>query len=228
LFTIEIMGKNKLKHFAENETFPNFIQPDIDEVKNHFYLKGNWADIFFKNSNPIILELGCGKGEYTTGLAQKNPNKNYIGIDRKGARMWRGSKTSQEEKLGNVGFLRTRIEFLTQCFGQNEISEIWITFPDPQPKNSKSKRRLTSPFFLEMYKQILLPGGIIHLKTDNPGLYQFTSEIIKEHNYILISETDDLYSTGSVNEATELKTHYEKKFLQDGHKIKYMSFKLNT
>jgi tRNA (guanine-N7-)-methyltransferase len=220
------MGKNKLKHFAENATFPLFIQPAIDEVKNNFYLKGNWAKIFFKNTHPIVLELGCGKGEYTVGLARRYPLHNFIGIDRKGARMWRGSKTSMEENLVNAGFLRTRIELLNHCFGKAEVSEIWITFPDPHSKNSKSQRRLTSPFFLEMYKEILVPNGLIHLKTDNAGFYQFTLETINEQNHSVVFETDDLYSTGIINEATGLQTYYEQKFLSQEVKIKYVNFKL--
>lgn len=221
------MGKNKLKHFAENETFPFFVQPTIDEIKNDFYLKGNWAKLFFKNDHPIVLELGCGKGEYTVGLARRYPQNNYIGIDRKGARMWRGSKTSMEENLVNVGFLRTRIELLNHCFGKAEVSEIWITFPDPQSKNSKSKRRLTSSFFLEMYREILVPNGLIHLKTDNTGFYKFTLETINEKNHSVIFETEDLYSAGIENEATGLQTYYENKFLSQGIKIKYVNFRLN-
>jgi len=221
------MGKNKLKHFAENATFPFFIQPAIDEVKNNFYLKGNWAKLFFKNTHPIVLELGCGKGEYTVGLARRYPQHNFIGIDRKGARMWRGSKTTLEENLVNAGFLRTRIELLNLCFGEAEVSEIWITFPDPYSKNSKSQRRLTSPFFLNMYKEILVPYGLIHLKTDNTAFYQFTLETINEKNHSLVYKTEDLYSTGINNEATGLQTYYEQKFLSQGVKIKYVNFKLS-
>ncbi|MBM3435421.1 MAG: tRNA (guanosine(46)-N7)-methyltransferase TrmB [Bacteroidetes bacterium] len=221
------MGKNKLKHFAENETFPILIQPTLEEVKESFYLKGNWSRFFFRNNHPIVLELGCGKGEYTVALARKYPEKNFIGIDRKGARMWRGSKTATVEELKNAGFLRTRIEFLNHCFGRAEINEIWITFPDPQPKKSKSKRRLTSTFFLDIYRDILVSDGIIHLKTDNEGLYQFTKETIMEQNHILLFGTEDLYSSEIENEATEVKTYYETRFLIEGSKIKYLRFKLN-
>jgi tRNA (guanine-N7-)-methyltransferase len=221
------MGKNKLKHFAENETFPRFIQPSVDEVKNNFQLSGKWAELLFGNNHPVVLELACGKGEYTVGLARNYPEKNFIGIDRKGARMWRGMKTAMEEQLPNVGFLRTGIDFLRLCFGRHEVSEIWITFPDPQLKNKKTMKRLTSPFFLEMYKEILVPGSKIHLKTDNTELYKFTLDTIKEHNHHLIFETNDVYASGIQDEATQIQTHYEKMHLADGLKIKYIVFSLN-
>jgi tRNA (guanine-N7-)-methyltransferase len=222
------MGKNKLNHFAENETFPMFIQPAIDEVKNDFYLRGSWSEKLFRNNHPIVIELACGKGEYTVGLARKHPEKNFIGIDRKGARMWRGMKTAVEEQLLNVAFLRTRIDLLELCFCRHEISEIWITFPDPQLKNKKSQRRLTSSFFLEMYGKILIPGGQIHLKTDNSALYKFTQHTIRDFNHSLILETSDLYASTLNNEASEIQTHYEKIFLDQGLKIKYIVFSLNT
>ena len=221
------MAKNKLKHFAENEAFPGFIQQTIDEVKNNFQLSGQWAEKLFGNNHPVILELACGKGEYTVGLARSYPEKNFVGIDRKGARMWRGMKTAVEEQLPNVGFLRTRIDFLSLCFGKHEVSEIWITFPDPQLKNKKSMKRLTSPFFLGMYEEILVPGGKIHLKTDNMELYKFTLGIIKEHGHHLIKETNDLYASGIQDEATQIQTHYEKMHLAEGLKIKYVVFSLN-
>ncbi len=220
------MGKDKLKRFAETKTFKNFLQPTIDEVQNDYYLKGKWGQNIFKNSNPIILELGCGKGEYTTGLAQKYPSINFIGIDRKGARMWRGAKTAIEEKLDNVGFLRTRLEFLDHCFAENEVSEIWITFPDPHLKLKKVNRRLTSPFFLDMYKEIMQPDGIIHLKTDNESLYKFTLYTIEENKHELLFETDDLYGSGTEMEVAEIRTFYESMFLAEGVKIKYVKFKL--
>jgi tRNA (guanine-N7-)-methyltransferase len=222
------MGKNKLKHFAENETFEKFIQPTMDEVKNNLHLSGQWSEIFFGNHHPLVLELACGKGEYTVGLARNYPDKNFIGIDRKGARMWRGMKTAVEEQLPNVGFLRTRIDFLNHCFGRQEVSEIWITFPDPQLKYKKTRRRLTSPFFLEKYKEILIPDGKIHLKTDNLQLYKFTLETIKEQNHTLIFETDDLYQSGIDDEATKIQTYYETIHLVQGLKIKYVVFILNS
>ena len=220
------MGKDKLKRFAETKTFINFLQPTIDEVQNDYYLKGKWVQNFFKNSNPIILELGCGKGEYTTGLARKYPSINFIGIDRKGARMWRGAKTAIEEKLDNVGFLRTRLEFLDHCFAENEVSEIWITFPDPHLRLKKVNRRLTSPFFLDMYKEIMQPDGIIHLKTDNESLYKFTLNTIEENKHELLFGTNDLYGSGTEMEVAEISTFYESMFLAEGVKIKYVKFKL--
>ncbi|MCD4684249.1 MAG: tRNA (guanosine(46)-N7)-methyltransferase TrmB [Bacteroidales bacterium] len=221
-----MVGKDKLKRFAETKTFINFLQPTIDEVQNDYYLKGKWVQNFFKNSNPIILELGCGKGEYTTGLARKYPSINFIGIDRKGARMWRGAKTAIEEKLDNVGFLRTRLEFLDHCFAENEVSEIWITFPDPHLKLKKVNRRLTSPFFLDMYKEIMQPDGIIHLKTDNESLYKFTLNTIEENKHELLFGTNDLYGSGTEMEVAEIRTFYESVFLAEGVKIKYVKFKL--
>ena len=222
------MGKNKLKHFAENETFEKFIQPSMDEVKYKLPLSGHWSGILFDNNLPLVLELACGKGEYTVGLARNYPGKNFIGIDRKGARMWRGMKTAVGEQLPNVGFLRTRIDFLNQCFGRHEVSEIWITFPDPQLKYKKTMRRLTSPFFLEMYKEILIPDGKIHLKTDNHQLYKFTLETIKEQNHHLILETNDLYNSGIKGEATDIQTYYEKIHLDECLKIEYVVFCLNS
>ncbi|MCD4789563.1 MAG: tRNA (guanosine(46)-N7)-methyltransferase TrmB [Bacteroidales bacterium] len=221
------MPKNKLKHFAENVTFPNFLQPEIDDVINDFYLKGKWNSNFFKNNNPIVLELGCGKGEYTVSLARKHPNKNFIGIDRKGARMWRGAKTTVDEDLRNIAFLRTQIELTGKCFGKNEVNEIWLTFPDPQPKKKKASKRLTSPPFLEIYHQFLIPGSIIHLKTDNAGLFIYTLKIIEEYKHELIFQTKDLYNSGYEGDVMEVQTYYEKKFLEEGQKINYLQFRLN-
>ncbi len=221
------MPKNKLKHFAENVTFSNFLQPEIDDVINDFYLKGKWNSNFFKNNNPIVLELGCGKGEYTVSLARKHPNKNFIGIDRKGARMWRGAKTTVDEDLRNIAFLRTQIELTGKCFGKNEVNEIWLTFPDPQPKKKKASKRLTSPPFLEIYHRFLIPGSIIHLKTDNTGLFIYTLKIIEEYKHEFIFQTKDLYNSGYEGDVMEIQTYYEKKFLKEGQKINYLQFRLN-
>ncbi len=220
------MGKNKLKRFAENETFGHLFQPSPKEMlTNDFFLKGKWNKEYFKNENPIILEVGCGKGEYTTGLARRNPEKNYIGIDIKGPRLWRGSKTVQEEQLNNVAFIRNKVEFLTSFFAENEISEIWITFPDPQIK--KMKKRLTSARFLETYSKILNSEGIIHLKTDSILMHEFTKEMIHLNGLKTLFSTDNLYGTDLDNEVTQIKTFYEQKFLEEGLKITYLKFRLN-
>ena len=164
------MGKDKLRRFRENLTFECFVQPEFDEVFHRDHpLKGNWNRDFFRNDNPIVLELGCGKGEYTVALAQRDPQRNYIGIDIKGARMWRGAKTATDRRMHNVGFLRTRIEFIDALFAENEVSEIWITFPDPQLKTRRAKKRLTSPLYLACYARLLRPDGLINLKTDSPN-----------------------------------------------------------
>ena len=168
------MGKDKLKKFAENKTFRCLVQPEFDEIfgKDH-PLKGRWHADFFRNDRPIVLELGCGKGEYTVALAADDPARNYIGVDIKGARMWRGAKTATEQGMDNVGFLRTRIEFITSFFAPGEVSELWITFPDPQLKTRRAKKRLTAPPFLACYAQLLAPGGWINLKTDSQHLYRY-------------------------------------------------------
>ena len=222
------MGKDKLKRFAENKTLPSLFEPEIMDVQGDYHLKGKWASEVFKNENPIVVELGCGRGEYTIGLARKYPDKNYIGIDRKGARIWRGAKTSYEDNLSNAAFLRTRLEFLANCFGENEVDEIWITFPDPHPKLKKENKRLTSSFYLEMYQDILQPGGLIHLKTDNQYLYTYTLRIIREGNHNLIFETPDLYMDSCKEEAKDFQTFYEHIFLKENTKIKYIKFSLNA
>ena len=173
------MGKDKLRKFAENLTFKCMVQPEFDDIfhKDH-PLKGKWHSDFFHNDNPIILELGCGRGEYTVALAERNPDKNYIGIDIKGARMWRGAKTATERGMSNVGFVRTRIEFIRSFFAEGEIAEIWITFPDPQLKSRRAKKRLTSPLFLADYKRMLEETGVINLKTDSKHLFNYTAAVI--------------------------------------------------
>lgn len=220
------MGKNKLEHFAETATFPHFFQPTYDELENGFELKGKWHPEFFENENPLILELGCGKGEYTVGLAEKYPEKNFIGMDQKGARMWRGAKTSLEEDMLNVAFIRSKVELAGYFFDRNEIDEIWITFPDPHLKDREIKKRLTSPRFIEMYKQFLKPNGIIHLKTDNSGLFKYTLNFIEEEKYCLNYKTSDLYQSDYDGDASQFQTHYEKIFSKKGHKINYLNFSL--
>jgi len=220
------MGKNKLKRFQENETFEHLFQPSAQKMyKNDFELKGKWNNDFFKNDNPITLEVGCGKGEYTVGLARKFPDRNFIGIDIKGPRLWRGSKIVKEENLKNVAFIRNKVEFLISFFAENEISEIWITFPDPQIK--KMKKRLTSARFLELYLKILKPDGVIHLKTDSILMHEFTKEMIELNNLKLISRTVDLYSSDLTGEVKEIKTFYEQKFLEEGLNITYLKFDFN-
>lgn len=220
-------SKNKLKRFRENETFANVMQPSREEVLSGFSMKGKWAS-FFKNDNPIILELGCGKGEYTIALAQKNPNFNYIGIDIKGARFWRGAKTALEENLNNVSFLRTQIELIDNCFAQNEVSQIWITFPDPQIKYKRMKHRLTNPDFLKMYQSILNNDGFVHLKTDSEFLHGYTLGILQEGNHDIMYAHHDIYNnTHSPEEAILTKTFYEKQFLEQNKAITYLKFKTN-
>ncbi|HPV56712.1 MAG TPA: tRNA (guanosine(46)-N7)-methyltransferase TrmB, partial [Tenuifilaceae bacterium] len=177
------MAKNKLRRFAENETFENLFQPTMSDVMNgDFHLKGKWRSDYFKNSNPIVLELGCGKGEYSVGLAKMFPEKNFIGADIKGARLWRGAKTAVEEKMSNVAFIRTRIEHIASFFAPEEVDEIWVTFPDPQPREKKSKKRLTSSRFLNHYAKFLKPNGIVHLKTDSQALHAYTKAVIEYNN----------------------------------------------
>ena len=218
-------SKNKLKRFKENETFENVIQPTREEVITNFSHKGKWHS-FFGNNNPIVVELGCGKGEYTIALARKNPNKNYIGIDIKGARFWRGAKTAIEENLPNVAFVRTQIELVDYIFAENEVSEIWITFPDPFLKKSKSNRRLTSSWFLSQYKKILPSGAIINLKTDSPELYEFTLEVLEtEAEYEIIYQNFDIYKEPLIIPELETKTWYERSHLLDNRLIKFIQIR---
>ncbi|MDL2315273.1 tRNA (guanosine(46)-N7)-methyltransferase TrmB [Bacteroidales bacterium OttesenSCG-928-C19] len=210
--------------FAENLTFPNMFQVSLDEVKaSPFKLKGKWNQDFFKNDNPIVLELGCGKGEYTVGLAARYPDKNFIGVDIKGARMWIGCKESNEKQMPNVAFLRTRIEFIDYYFSENEVSEIWVTFPDPQPK--KPNKRLTSERMLSLYRKIAMPNALYHLKTDSKELHDYTKdEVLLPEKYTIFSKTDDLYASDLYGEVKEIKTHYEQLFSEKGKKITYLSF----
>ncbi|MFP4025372.1 MAG: tRNA (guanosine(46)-N7)-methyltransferase TrmB [Thiohalospira sp.] len=221
------MSKKKLQRFAEMETFEHVVQPSYGEVfQKDYRLKGKWNKVFFKNDNPIILELGCGKGEYTVGLARQNPNINFLGIDIKGARMWRGAKTALQEELNNVGFLRTRIDFVTSFFAPGEVQEIWITFPDPQPK--KYYKRLTSTRFLGYYKNFLNSNGYIHLKTDNKELYWYTKEVINKNNLEIIVDSENIYSNKIIAPVLLIKTFYEEQFLNEGKPIHYLKFRLNN
>lgn len=220
-------NKNKLQRFAENLSFQNLFQYSYEELVHGFPMKGRWHEGFFKNKGDIVVEMGCGKGEYTLGLARKYPEKNFIGVDIKGARMWRGLKIADAEKLKNVAFLRTRIELIPFFFANNEVSEIWITFPDPQIKAIKEKKRLTSPRFLARYSQFLRPDGIIHLKTDALLLYDYTLEVIAEGGHDLLLSNEDIYGTELDDEVTQIQTFYEKKWLSYDTNIKYLKFRLN-
>jgi tRNA (guanine-N7-)-methyltransferase len=213
------VGKDKLRRFAEIDAFSNVLQLDAGKP-----FKGNWSSSFFKNNNPVVLELACGKGEYTVNLAQLFPHKNFIGIDYKGNRIWRGAKTALEENVNNVGFLRIQIENITDYFAPGEVDEIWITFPDPQPQISREKKRLTSPRFLDKYKQFLKQGGFINLKTDNDGLHTYTTEKIAELNLGLHIKTEDLYHSPHADDVLSIKTYYEKKYLKDNKNINYLKF----
>ncbi len=219
-------NKNKLQRFAENLTFDNLFQLSYNEVKSGFHLKGKWAADFFKNDHPIILELGCGKGEYTVGLARNNPDKNYIGVDIKGARLWRGLKTASEENLMNVAFIRARINLIEYYFGPDEVSEIWITFPDPHPRETKERKRLTSPQFLKRYRKLVNKDGMVQLKTDNIIVFDYTLDVIREEKLELLYSSEDVYGDGLRNEVAQIQTFYEQKWLEHGTKIKYLKFSL--
>ena len=219
-------SKNKLKKFIENESFSNVIQPERKELlSDSFIYKGNWNKLYFKNNNPIIVELGCGKGEYTVNLAKSNPSKNYIGIDIKGARFWRGAKTSLDENLENVVFLRTQIELIDFVFGKQEVKEIWLTFPDPQIKYQRRKHRLTNPLFLNIYKNILVDKGMVHLKTDSEFLHGYTLGVLKGLSIKPLFSNHDIYKNNNAPaEVINIKTHYEKLFLETKKNISYLRF----
>jgi tRNA (guanine-N7-)-methyltransferase len=222
------VGKNKLARWTELGTYDNVIQPEIGEVTGRDHpIKGKWNTDLFKNPNPIVLELGCGKGEYTVGLANNSRHNNFIGIDIKGARMWRGAKTANDQNLKNVAFLRTRIEFINSFFSRDEVDEIWITFPDPHPGGRNSNKRLTSPWFLNTYRLFLKDKGLIHLKTDNTELYEFTRKVLNHNKIEPVISTSDLYSE-NCDEILSIKTHYEKIFMASGMKINYLSFRLGN
>jgi tRNA (guanine-N7-)-methyltransferase len=218
-------SKNKLKRFKENESFDNVIQPSREEVLKGFSLKGKWQS-YFKNNNPIVLELGCGKGEYSVALAQKYPEKNFIGVDIKGARFWRGAKTALESGFHNVAFLRTQIELIDHCFEKNEVSEIWITFPDPQIKYKRTKHRLITKPFLEKYQSILNPNGLVHLKTDSEFLHGYLLGLLHEGHHEIIFAHHDIYNSSSPpSEATSIQTFYEKQYLELKKAITYVKFR---
>lgn len=222
-------SKNKLKRFKENETFANVFQPTREELVNKaFHLKGNWNNTFFKNNNPLVLELGCGKGEYSVALAKKYPNKNFIGIDIKGARFWRGAKTAIEENLPNVAFLRTQIELIDSAFGLGEVDEIWITFPDPQIKYKRTKHRMTNTEFLKRYKTILKPDGIVNLKTDSEFMHGYTLGLLHGEGHEVLYANHNVYKQeGSPEEVTSIQTYYESQYLEQNKPITYIRFKIN-
>ena len=225
---IAVGSKNKLKRFKENETFTNVFQPTREEVvSDSFALKGKWNAEFFKNDNPIILELGCGKGEYTIGLAEHNPKVNYVGIDVKGARFWRGAKTSVESGMSNVAFVRTQIELINHVFAENEVSEIWITFPDPQIKYKRTKHRMTNSEFLQMYKKILKPDGIMNLKTDSEFMHGYTLGLLHGEGHEVLYANHNVYKNeGAPKEVTSIQTFYEKQYLEINKAITYIRFKI--
>ena len=212
------MGQKKLIRFAELKTFFNVLQYPED-------MKGKWKE-FFQNENPITLELACGKGEYAVGLGQLHPQKNFIGIDQKGNRIWVGAKKALTLHLSNVGFLRIQIDRITEYFTSNEVKEIWITFPDPQLRTGKAKKRLTHPKFLRLYKEFLATDGFIHLKTDSPHLYRFTKFIIEKYNCTLIEDIDDLYNKKNISDELKIKTHYESLDIAESNRIHYLKFSL--
>jgi len=219
------MSRKKRLQFSENAQNPIFFQPYYQELLEGFNLKGKWHQEFFKNDHPIVLELGCGKGEYTVGLAEKYPKKNFIGIDLKGARMWRGATDAQELKLNNVAFVRNKIEQILFLLGPREVDEIWLTFSDPQPK--KERRRLSSPRFLNLYREILKPEGIIHIKTDSRELFDYTMEVVQYFNLPLHYKTNNLYHSEFRGDAPQIQTYYEKIYLAEGIPINYAQFSLN-
>lgn len=230
------MGHGKLKKFAENETFRCLLQPEASQVlakepgsrelklRDHA-IKGRWGEEMFGNDHPIVLELGCGKGDYTIALAERHPEINYIGVDIKGARLWKGAKYATENALPNVAFLRTRIEFIEAFFGPGEVSEIWLTFSDPQLRGSENSR-LSSPLFLERYRKFLKPGGIVHLKTDSRFLYEYTRAVTQVNGLQVLSAGTDIYHhpVDAPAEVTQVQTFYEKMFLEMGLPITYLAF----
>jgi len=212
------MGQKKLHRFAEVSTFTNVLQ-------NPENMPGNWKN-FFHNDNPITLELACGKGEYAVGLGRLHPEHNFLGVDVKGNRIWVGAKKALKENLTNVGFLRTQIDRIGTHFAPGEVSEIWLTFPDPQLRTSKARRRLTHPKFLRLYQQILKPGGYIHLKTDSPNLYRFTKWVIELYDLTVVQDIEDVYAGETVSETLQIKTHYESLDIAQSNRVHYLQFML--
>ena len=221
-------SKNKLKRFGENESFGNVFQPKREDiVSGDFGMRGNWREKFFKNNNPIVLELGCGKGEYSVGLAAKFPEKNFIGIDLKGARFWRGAKTAVDTGLKNVGFIRMQIELIDKVFAENEVDEIWITFPDPQIKYKRTKHRMTNSEFLQLYKKILKPNGIVNLKTDSEFMHGYTLGLLHGEGHEVLYANHNVYvNEGAPSEVTEIQTFYENQYLAINKAITFVSFKI--
>lgn len=213
------MGKDKLRKFAEIDTFPNVYQLHLGKV-----MKGKWASDHFKNENPVVLELACGKGEYAVNLAKLFPEKNFVGVDLKGNRIWRGARTGVDEGIQNLAFLRIQIEDILEYFAPGEIDEIWITFADPQPQESREKKRLTFPGFLDKYKILLKPSGRVNLKTDNDGLYAYTCEKVAELNLVAHKNTNHLYKSEFADEVLSIKTHYERIYLKHDKNINYIQF----
>jgi tRNA (guanine-N7-)-methyltransferase len=213
------MGQKKLVRFEEIKTFPNVLEYPQN-------MKGKWSD-FFGNANPVVLELACGKGEYAVGLGEMYPQVNFIGVDIKGNRIWRGAKTAIEKELRNVAFLRTEIDKITEYFSPGEVSGIWITFPDPQLRTSKAKKRLTHPKFLRLYQQILSKGGAVNLKTDSPALYKFTKTVTDLYELTVLQDSDDVYHSDNRSKELEIKTHYEKLDIAGSNKVHYLKFELD-
>ena len=218
IFTFALMGQKKLIRFEELKTFSNVLEFPED-------MAGKWKGVF-QNENPLILELACGKGEYAVGLGQLYPHKNFIGIDLKGNRIWVGAKKALQQNLQNVAFLRTQIDRINEYFTKDEVTEIWITFPDPQLRTSKAKKRLTHPKFLRLYEQFLVPGGLVHLKTDSPDLYHFTKLVIELYGCTLHKDQDDVYSENDISNELKIKTHYESLDIAGSNRIHYLCFSL--
>jgi len=220
------VAKKKLIHFTENLSFKHLFQPRYSDLQPQFRLKGRWNRDFFKNDHPITLELGCGKGEFTVGLALKEKTRNYIGIDFKGARLWRGCKTVEEQNLANVAFIRSRADHIEQLFDEGEVNEIWITFPEPQP--GKERKRLTAPVFLRRYQRIMSPNSIVHLKTDDVPLLTYTMEILKEFPVEILLSTENLYGEYRDEPVAQIQTFYESMWLEQGKPIGYVKFRFRT
>lgn len=227
------MGKGKLNKWNENRTFGHVFEPTMQDIINgQEFNKGIWHKEVFENDNPITLELGCGKGEYTVALARKYPERNFIGIDIKGHRFWRGAKTSNEEGMKNVAFLRTRLEFINNSFAQDEVDELWITFSDPQPKDDKGSKRITGPRFIDRYKKLLKPGSLINVKTDSTLLYEWSRDQYREKGYTVLMNSDDVYGKlvnevdDEMREILNIKTYYERRWLEEGKKIKFLRIQI--